>query len=180
MRNSLHGFMLALVATTFVTCSLKDLTPETPRQKKIDLFTSGNATWKVDSLTVATIDQGTTTSDSLFLNNGTLRFSVPATTETSPGYGTGFLIHTYTKKGVTVTDSLAWAPYNFASITDETNITFFFPQPYHPVDYVSNVAESILNPTILESSRVKLSGLRETTNSNGAILGLYLEYYLTK
>jgi hypothetical protein len=180
MRTLLTLFVLAGMAVTFSMCKLTDLEPKTPRQKKIDLFTAGNGIWNVDSLTQATMQQGTTTSDSLFLNNGTLEFKTPSTTEANPGHGIGFLIHRYTKKGVTVVDSLAWAPYSFASVTDETNITFFFPQPFHPIDYVSNVAESVLDPSILESKKVRLSGLRQTTNNNGVVIGLYLEYYLTR
>ncbi|MEI9921898.1 MAG: hypothetical protein WDO14_24365 [Bacteroidota bacterium] len=180
MRTLVTLFVLASMAVTFSTCSLTDLKPKTPRQKKIDLFTEGDGIWNVDSLTLATIEQGTTTSDSVFLHNGTLEFKAPSTTDADPGNGIGFLIHRYTKKGVAVVDSLAWAPYSFASVSDETNITFFFPQPFHPIDYTSNVAVSVLNPAILESGKVRLFGLRQTTNNSGAVVGLYLDYYLTR
>ena len=176
--------VVALVVILFVasSCELfEKVSLKSESEKRIDLFTTGGV-WKVDSLIQKTdvFSSGASTiiSDSLFLNFGTMEFQKPNFTD--PGYNTGFLIHKYSKKGVSKTDTLAWAPYNHTSGSD-SHITIFYPSP-NQSDFVVGAYDMYLDPLTLESKKVRLGGWRRETiaGGSGGAYGTYRRYHLTR
>lgn len=157
MKKSTPLFLFVLAL--FISCN--ELTEKTTKEKTIDILTTG--TWKVDSL-VAQIKSeapgsSIITSDSLFLNYGTLTFQNPGN-ESNPGYNTGYLIHTYTKASTSHIDTLAWVPYNFDSpSSDIDQLTIFYPDPSV---LVRNIVINDIQNTFLylkkESNVVRIEG----------------------
>lgn len=179
MKNVL-AFVLMLFAIS--SCDLFDkVSLKSESEKRIELFTSGG-TWKVDSLIQKTdvFASGASTiiTDSLFLNYGTMEFQKPNFTD--PGYNTGFLIHRYSKKGINRIDTLAWAPYNHNSGSDN-HITIFYPSP-NQTDFVVGAYDMYLDPLLLESKKVRIGGWRRETISGGSggASGTYKRYHLTR
>jgi hypothetical protein len=108
-----------------------DLIEKTPKEKTIELMTSG--IWKVDTLHLKVISESpgmkVVNSDSLIVNLGTFEFQSPDNAQ-NPGFSTGYLIHRYMDKGISHTDTLAWSPFNYDFPASEIEtMTLFFPDP---------------------------------------------------
>jgi len=178
---SLFTALLIFSTTLFLTsCELFDkLDPESHSEKVVRIFTGG--TWKVDSLITKTdvLSGGVSniTSDSTFMNYGTIEFMEP--NQTIPGYGAGFMIHRYIRNGNSVTDTLAWVPYNFIS-TSDGYVTLFISEPGQ--DFVLDAYDMYLDLNILEENKVRFSGWRRETipGGSGGSYGSYRSYYLTR
>jgi hypothetical protein len=117
--------LILMSCVTLASCSLiESLDPKTEQDKTIELLTVGGV-WNVDSATwkVTTEAPGLnlTLSDSVFTNYGTWEFQAPVDVFTR--YGTGYLIHRYTKKGIAKVDTMAWVPTMFGSISDNADKT---------------------------------------------------------
>lgn len=174
--------IFSLLVLVLSSCGLlNDLSPKSETEKRIEIFTKGGV-WKVDSLVKKTdvLSSGVSniTSDSLFLNYGTMEFQEPNFTK--PGYNTGFLIHKYTKNGKSRIDTLAWAPYNHNSGSDN-HITIFYPQP-GMLDYVVKAYDMYLDPITIENKKVRIGGWRRNSlnNGSGGSIGTYRRYHLTR
>jgi len=177
-----HVIGFAFILLLISSCELfEKVSLKSESEKRIDLLTQGGV-WKVDSLIQKTdvLSSGNSKiiTDSLFLNYGTLEFQKPNFTK--PGYNTGFLIHKYVKKSVPRVDTLAWAPYNHQSGSDN-HVTIFFPSP-NQSDFIVGAYDMYLDPLALESKIVRLGGWRRETISGGSggSLGTYRRYHLTR
>lgn len=159
---------------------VEDILPKTETEKRIEIFTRGGE-WRVDSLIgktdVLSGGVSTITSDSLWLNHGTITFQEP--NQTVPGYGSGFMIHRFVKNDQNRTDTAAWVPYNFDS-GNENYITLFFALPGD--DLILDGYKMILDPEVIEDGKIVISGWRRETipNGSGGSYGSYRKYYLTR
>jgi len=140
---------------------------ETETDKTVRIFTEGGV-WNVDSLVLKTdvLSGGISnvTSDSTFLNYGTIEFKSP--NEAESGYGSGLMIHRYTKNGRNRIDTLAWVPYNFKSGNNSHITVFTMPPVKDPTG--NKYLDLYLDLQILEESKVKFSGWRRETISHGS------------
>lgn len=174
--------LVLFVLAALFGCS--ELEEKSVQDKTIDLLTGG--VWKVDSL-VAQIKSESpgvsiTTSDSLFLNYGTFTFQKPGN-DSGPGYGTGYLIHTYTKASATRIDTLAWVPYNFDFPASEIDhLTIFYPDASVLVrDIVINDVENMFLYLKKEPNTVRIEGgFSFTVGSGTTIIRNYKRYHLSK
>lgn len=135
--NSNKYTLIALSCLVLASCGLfEDLNPKSEQEKTIELLTTGGV-WKVDSATwkIQSFAPGLslTLSDSVFTNYGTWEFQAPIDVWTR--FGTGYLIHKYTKKGVAKIDTLAWTPGDFSSTVDDSDkkLTIWYPDTSIPV-----------------------------------------------
>ncbi len=171
--------LVLFVLAALFGCS--ELDEKSAQDKTTDLLTGG--VWKVDSL-VAQIKSESpgvsiTTSDSLFLNYGTFTFQKPG--ESGPGYGTGYLIHTYTKASATRIDTLAWVPYNFDfPASDTESLTLFARDPYVLVrEIVINDIENMFIYLKKETNTIRIEGGISYT-VGATIVRHYKRYHLSK
>lgn len=178
LKTTVTFVLILLVA---ISCEVvNDILPKSETEKRIEIFTKGGE-WRVDSLIGKTdiLSGGISniTSDSLWLNHGTIRFEEP--NQTVPGYGAGYMIHSYFKNGRSRVDTAAWVPYNFESGNDNY-ITLFFALPGE--DLVLDGYEMILDPEVIEDDKIVISGWRRETipNGSGGSYGSYRKYYLTR
>ncbi len=176
-------FLIPVIAILLTASSCEvvdDILPKTETEKRIEIFTEGGE-WKVDTLIGKTdvLSGGVSnvTSDTTWVNFGTLRFEVP--NQTVPGYGAGYMIHNYVKNGQNRVDTAAWVPYNFDSGNDNY-ITLFFALPGD--DLILDGYKMILDPEVIEDNKVVISGWRRETipNGSGGSYGSYRKYYLTR
>lgn len=165
-----------------VSCEKIDELLESETDKTVRIFTEGGV-WKVDSLVLKTdvFSSGISnvTSDSTFLNYGTIEFKSP--NEAESGYGSGLMIHRYTKNGKARIDTLAWVPYNFKSVNQEKVITIFtMPPVKDPTGH--KYLDLYLDLQIKQENKVKFSGWRRETISmgSGGSYGWYRSYVLTR
>lgn len=165
------------------SCEKLDELLETETDKTVRIFTQGGI-WNVDSLVMKTdvLSGGVSnvTSDSTFLNLGTIEFQNP-NAEKNGGYGSGYMIHRYTKKGKNRIDTLAWVPYNFQSVTQDKVITVFTMPPIKdPTGH--KYLDFYLDLQIRQDKKVKFSGWRRNTISGGSggSYGWYRSYVLTR
>lgn len=166
----------------FFSCEKLDELLETESDKTVRIFTQGGV-WNVDSLVMKTdvLSGGVSnvTSDSTFLNAGTIEFKSP--NEAESGYGSGLMIHRYTKNGKARIDTLAWVPYNFKSVNQEKVITIFtMPPVKDPTGH--KYLDLYLDLQIRQENKVKFSGWRRNTISmgSGGSYGWYRSYVLTR
>jgi len=164
------------------SCEKIDELLESETDKTVRIFTEGGV-WKVDSLVLKTdvFSSGISnvTSDSTFLNYGTIEFKSP--NEAESGYGSGLMIHRYTKNGKARIDTLAWVPYNFKSVNQEKVITIFtMPPVKDPTGH--KYLDLYLDLQIRQENKVKFSGWRRNTISmgSGGSYGWYRSYVLTR
>lgn len=185
MRNGLALFMLAylVVILSFTSCEKIDELLESETDKTVRIFTHGGI-WNVDSLVMKTdvLSGGVSnvTSDSTFLNLGTIEFQDPEAPKNG-GYGSGYMIHRYTKQGKSRVDTLAWVPYNFQSVGQEKVITIFTVAPNRdPTGHLG--LDMFLDLQIRQENKVKFSGWRRETISmgSGGSYGWYRSYVLTR
>jgi len=164
---------------TLSSCEAVEELTETKTEKTIRIFTAG--IWNVDTLVTKTdVYSGgisNITSDSTFNNYGTIEFQKP--NQTTPGYGSGFMIHRYLKNGVNRIDTAAWVPYNFNSAGDGT-ITLFFALPGE--DFVVGAYDMYLDLETMEDNKIRISGWRRETipGGSGGSYGTYRRYHLTR
>jgi hypothetical protein len=165
-----------------VSCEKIDELLESETDKTVRIFTEGGV-WKVDSLVLKTdvFSSGISnvTSDSTFLNYGTIEFKSP--NEAESGYGSGLMIHRYTKNGKARIDTLAWVPYNFKSVNQEKVITIFtMPPVKDPTGH--KYLDLYLDLQIKQENKVKFSGWRRETISmgSGGSYGWYRSYVLSR
>lgn len=184
MRKGLALFMLAylVVSLSFTSCEKIEEALESETDKTVRIFTKGGV-WNVDSLVLKTdvLSSGISnvTSDSTFLKYGTVEFKSP--NEAESGYGSGLMIHRYTKNGRNRIDTLAWVPYNWNSPTQEKVITIFTMPPIQdPTGH--KYLDLYLDLQIREENKVKFSGWRRETISmgSGGSYGWYRSYVLTR
>jgi len=156
---------------------------ESETDKIVRIFTQGGI-WNVDSLVTKTdvfsIGVSNVTSDSTFLNVGTIEFQDPNAINNG-GYGSGYMIHRYSKKGIDRIDTLAWVPYNFQSVGQEKVITIFTVAPNRdPTGHLG--LDIYLDLQIRQENKVKFSGWRRETISmgSGGSSGWYRSYVLTR
>jgi hypothetical protein len=135
--RSIRQLSTILACLVLASCSLfESLDPKSEQEKTIELLTTGgvwnvdSATWKIQSFAPGL---SLTLSDSVFTNYGTWEFQAPIDIYTR--FGTGYLIHKYTKKGVAKIDTLAWTPGDFSSTKDDSDLklTIWFPDSSIPV-----------------------------------------------
>lgn len=164
------------------SCEKIDELLESETDKTVRIFTQGGV-WNVDSLVMKTdvLSSGISnvTSDSTFLNYGTIEFKNP--NEAESGYGSGLMIHRYTKNGKARIDTLAWVPYNFKSVNQEKVITIFtMPPVKDPTGH--KYLDLYLDLQIRQENKVKFSGWRRNTISmgSGGSYGWYRSYVLTR
>lgn len=167
----------------FFSCEKLDELLETETDKTVRIFTKGGF-WNVDSLVLKTdvLSSGISniTSDSTFLNYGTIEFQDPNAAKNG-GFGSGYMIHRYTKKGKSRIDTLAWVPYNFQSVGQEEVITLFTVAPNRdPTGHLG--LDMYLDLQIRQETKVKFSGWRRETISmgSGGSFGWYRSYVLTR
>jgi len=164
-------FFMALLGLVFSvsSCDLVDeLNPESESEKNIRIFTTGGI-WNLDTLNVKTDlysgGNSTITSDTTYVNYGTIEFQDPNAAK-NPGYGAGYMIHRYVKKGMNYVDTLAWVPYNFNLVTQEKVITIFISEPGR--DKVVSASDIYLDLNIREDKKVKFSGWRRDAIYGGS------------
>lgn len=181
-KNSLLFIACLALTMSFASCEKIDELLESETDKTVRIFTEGGV-WKVDSLILKTdvLSSGISnvTSDSTFLNYGTIEFKSP--NEAESGYGSGLMIHRYTKKGKARIDTLAWVPYNFKSVNQEKVITIFtMPPVKDPTGH--KYLDLYLDLQIRQENKVKFSGWRRETISmgSGGSYGFYRSYVLTR
>lgn len=184
IRNlkKINLFVLFVAAALFLSsCDLiKELDPESETDKTIRIFSEGGI-WKLDTLVTKTdlFSAGISniTSDSTFVNYGTIEFQKP--NQTKPGYGAGYMIHRYSKGGIAKVDTAAWVPYNFNSGSDGT-VTLFFALPGQ--DIVVDGYDMYLDVEVMEKSKIRISGWRRETihGGSGGSYGSYRRYHLTR
>jgi len=166
----------------FFSCEKLDELLETESDKTVRIFTKGGV-WNVDSLVMKTdvLSSGVSniTSDSTFLNLGTIEFQDPEAAKNG-GFGSGFMIHRYTKKGKSRIDTLAWVPYNFNSTSDKIITIFTVPPINDPTRRLG--LDMYLDLQIRQDKKVKFSGWRRETISmgSGGSFGFYRSYVLTR
>jgi hypothetical protein len=181
MKNT-TPLLLIIVLAALVGC--QELEEKSTSEKTIDLLTAG--IWKVDSL-VAQIKSESPglsiiNSDTTFLNYGTFAFQKPVN-EGGPGYGTGYLIHTYTEASATHIDTLAWVPYNFDFPASEIDhLTIFYPDPSVLVrQIVINDIENMFLYLKKEPNIVRFEGgISFAPGSGSTIIRHYKRYHLSK
>jgi hypothetical protein len=180
MKNTTPLLLFALAALF----GCEELDQKSTEEKTIDLLTAG--IWKVDSL-VAQIKSESPglsiiVSDTTFLNYGTFTFQKPGD-ENGPGYGTGYLIHTYTEAMLTHTDTLAWVPYNFDFPASEIDhLTIFYPDPSVLVrQIVISDIENMFLYLKKEPNTVRFEGgISYAPGSGSTIVKHYKRYHLSK
>jgi len=179
-RVIFSGFYISLALFVASCDLLKELDPESDTDKTVRIFTEGDV-WKLDTLVTKTDilsgDISNVTSDSTFVNFGTIEFQKPNFTQ--PGYGAGYMIHRYVKNGVNKVDTAAWVPYNFNS-TSNGVITLFFSLPGH--DFVVGAYDMYLDLNTQEEKKIRFSGWRRETiyGGSGGSYGTYRRYHLTR
>lgn len=182
MKHKKTSLIFLIMLTLAVTsCEVvEDILPKSETEKRIEIFTQGGV-WQVDSLIgktdVLSGGVSTVTSDSLWLDFGTIEFQEP--NQTVPGYGAGFMIHQYVENGQNHIDTAAWVPYNFNS-GNENYITLFFALPGE--DLVLDGYDMILDPEVIQEDKIVISGWRRETipGGSGGSYGSYRKYYLTR
>jgi len=179
-KINLLGLFVASVLLVSSCDLLKELDPESETDKTIRIFTEGGI-WKLDTLVTKTDvlsgSSSNVTSDSTFINYGTIEFQKP--NQTKPGYGAGYMIHRYSKGGVNKVDTAAWVPYNFNSGSDGI-VTLFFALPGQ--DLVVDGYDMYLDVEVKEKSKIRISGWRRETiyGGSGGSYGTYQRYHLTR
>jgi len=166
----------------FFSCEKLDELLESETEKTVRIFTKGGV-WSVDSLVLKTdvLSGGVSniTSDSTFLNFGTIEFKSP--NEAESGYGSGLMIHRYIKNGKARIDTLAWVPYNFQSVGQDKVITIFTMPPINdPTGH--KYLDLYLDLQIRQDKKVKFSGWRRETISmgSGGSYGWYQAWVLSR
>ncbi len=173
-------FMLSIVLALPACDLVEDVLPKSETERRIEIFTKGGE-WRVDTLIGRTdVFSGgisTITSDTVWVNHGTIVFHEP--NQTVPGYGAGYMIHKYQKNGVSKVDTAAWVPYNF-NTTNDNYITLFFALPGQ--DLVLDGYDMYLDAEVIEDDKIVISGWRRETipNGSGGSYGSYRKYYLTR
>lgn len=182
-RFKLFGFLVLAFGATITSCDKLEELTETETDKTVRIFTKGGV-WNVDTLVVKTdvLSGGvsTITSDSTFVNFGTIEFKDPEAPENG-GYGSGYMIHKYTKNGKARIDTLAWVPYNFQSVGQDKVITIFtVPPKDDPTGHAGQ--DFYLDLKVRSDRKVKFDGWRRETISmgSGGSYGWYLGFVLTR
>ncbi len=172
-----------LFSVLFSACELmENLDPESETEKITRIFTSGSP-WKLDTLNLKTDlfsgGNSVITSDTTFYNYGTIEFLDPAA-EKNPGYNTGYLIHRYSENGSAKTDTMAWAPYNHNSGSDNHITIFFRNSP--GADFVVGAWDMYLDKIVIEDKKLKFEGWRRETLPGGAggSYGSFRSYSLSR
>lgn len=151
-----------------LSCEKLDELLESETDKTVRIFIQGGI-WNVDSLVLKTdvLSGGVSniTSDSTFLNYGTIEFKSP--NEAESGYGSGLMIHRYTKNGKSRIDTLAWVPYNFKSVFQDKVITIFTMPPIKDPTGTKYL-DLYLDLQVRQENKVKFSGWRRVTISHGS------------
>jgi len=170
------------ILMSFFSCEKLDELLESETDKTTRIFTQGGM-WTVDSLVLKTdvLSGGISkiTSDSTFLNYGTIEFKTP--NEAESGYGSGLMIHRYTKKGKARIDTLAWVPYNFKSVFQDKVITVFTMPPIKdPTGH--KYLDLYLDLKVRDEKKVKFSGWRRETitQGSGGSFGWYQNWVLSR
>jgi len=173
-------WFVPVLAFVLASCSVIDeINPESDTDKAIRIFTSG--IWNVDTLVTKTDvlsgGQSTVLTDSTFTAYGSLEFQ--KLNQTVPGYGAGYMIHRYSKSGISHVDTSAWVPYNFNS-GNNNYITLFFALPGQ--DIVVDGYDMYLDLVELSDKRIRISGWRRETipGGSGGSYGSYRRYHLTR
>jgi hypothetical protein len=155
------SILILMSCLALASCSLfEGLNSKSEQEKTIELLTKGGV-WKLDSATWKIQSEApglsVTLSDSVFLNYGTWEFQAPVDIYTR--FGTGYLIHRYTKKGSAKVDTLAWTPYDFSNLNDEKLLTIFFPDYSVLVrEIVVDDMENTFNYKEKGNNRVRIEG----------------------
>ncbi len=146
--------------------------PETETEKMTRIFVEGSP-WKVDTLVYKedffSGGQSVVTYDTAYFNYGIIEFFDPADAD-NPGYNAGYAVHRYTENGQQKVDSLAWAPYNHNSGSDN-HITLFF-HDQNSYDFVVGAWDMYLDKIIIEEDHIKIEGWRRE-NAGGGTGGVY-------
>ncbi len=180
-RNVYLSLVWVAFIIVFASCDKIEEALETETDKTIRIFTKGGV-WNVDSLVLKTdvLSGGISnvTSDSTFLNYGTIEFKSP--NEAESGYGSGLMIHRYTKNSQNRIDTLAWVPYNFQSGNNSHITVFTMPPVKDPTG--KKYLDLYLDLQILEESKVKFSGWRRETiyGGSGGSYGYYNNWVLSR
>lgn len=167
--------------TGLLSCDKLEELMETETEKTVRIFTQGGV-WTVDSLVLKTdvLSSGVSkiTSDSTFVNYGTIEFKSP--NEAESGYGSGLMIHRYTKKGKNRIDTLAWVPYNFNTGNNAFVTIFTMPPIKDPTGH--KYLDLYLDLNTRQEKKVKFSGWRRETISmgSGGSYGWYRSYVLSR
>lgn len=171
-----------MVLMGFISCEKIDQLLESDTDKTLRIFTQGGV-WNVDSLVLKTdvLSSGVSnlTSDSAFVNLGTIEFQDPNAAKNG-GYGSGFMIHRYIKKGKNRIDTLAWVPYNFKSGNKAYITVFTMPPIKDPTG--KKYLDFYLDLKVLTEKKIKFSGWRRETISmgSGGSYGWYRNYVLSR
>jgi hypothetical protein len=183
MKSKKYLLLVACISfmMSFISCDKIEEALESESDKTLRIFTKGGA-WKVDSLVLKTdvLSGGISniTSDSTFVNFGTVEFKSP--NEEESGYGSGLMIHRYTKNGKNRIDTLAWVPYNFNGTSDKIITIFTMPPIQDPTGH--KYLDLYLDLQIRENNKVKFSGWRRETISHGSggSFGWYQSWVLSR
>ncbi|MEO5912235.1 MAG: hypothetical protein ABIP95_15210 [Pelobium sp.] len=177
-------FSLALLATLSSSCDkLKDLVdPKYGDEKLVDLMTTGGR-WKIDSLHKKYEEQGRIITDSSFVNYGEFEFLSPKNAK-NPGYLAGYLVrHFKTSNGNAATDTTAWYPGNHNATESIEGLgkkmTIFYKNNKRD-GYVLNAEDAIFDFVKKENNSVIIESWRRTSTSNGAVLGMFRRYKLSR
>lgn len=179
-------FLFILISIIFIlpfsSCELFDELGETEKQKVTRIFTEGSP-WKLDTLVLKTdlMSGGVSviTSDTAYYNYGTIEFLDPANAN-NPGYNTGYMIHRYTRNGSEMVDTMAWAPYNHNSGSDN-HVTIFIRNS-NSYDFVVGAWDMYLDKIIIDKKKVKIEGWRreDAGGTTGGTYGTFRSYVLTR
>ncbi|HOX77698.1 MAG TPA: hypothetical protein PLW31_06625 [Bacteroidales bacterium] len=185
-KNSPAFIFFLIISSVFIFSSCDKINdiidPETETEKVTRIFVEGSP-WHVDTLTYKedflSGSQSVVTYDTSYFNYGTLEFTDPDASE-NPGYNCGYMIHRYSENGQAKIDSMAWAPYNHNSGSDN-HITIFI-HDQNSIDFVVGAWDMYLDKIIIGENKVKVEGWRRENagGTSGGIYGNFRGYTLSR
>ena len=188
MKTNFKNYILAIFAiastsTFFTSCDkLDDLVdPKYGDEKLVDLMSSGR--WKIDSLNKKYEEQGRIITDSSFVNYGEFEFMSPKNAK-NPGTLLGYLVRHYKNaQGTSLTDTTVWYPGNRnanEAIEDlGKKMTIYYSNDKR-LGYTVNAEQAIFDFVKRENKSVIIESWSRASTSNGAVLGTFRRYKLSR
>ena len=187
-KMNMKACILAALAVTtaaiiFTSCDKIDAlsNPKYGDEKLIELMSSSR--WNIDSLHKKYEEQGRIITDSSFVNYGEFEFLSPKNAK-NPGNLLGYLVRHYkNEKGTALTDTTVWYPGNRSaneSIEDlGKKITIYYTNDKRN-GYTINAEQAIFDFVKRENKSVIIESWRRSSTSNGAVLGMFRRYKLSR
>ena len=180
MKTKKYALIL-LSCLTLASCSLFDSLENKPyNEQTIELLATGS-TWKVDSIRQWKFGQGIVT-DSIFLNYGTIEFQKPGETIWGSNELEGYLIHSYTKNGNAMVDTLLWEPHGVGARDPDPKPLFDLSIQHEGIKTVTSDDDIKIayNFRLMEKSNVNIYGEFKITQSGITAYEFHYSYRLTR